>query len=94
MASQLVGPRKQRTRQHVIADLSVNHVERLILEEGHTVQRLGSDCGFDLVMWTFDNQGYAEPGLVYFQCKATEALEVTTTAYAVDLSIRDNRLWV
>jgi hypothetical protein len=36
MASQIRGPRKQRTRQHVIADLSVHYVEGFILEEGHT----------------------------------------------------------
>jgi hypothetical protein len=28
------GPRKRRTREHVIADLSVNHVQRFVLEEG------------------------------------------------------------
>jgi hypothetical protein len=43
MASRILGPRKRRTREHVIADLSVNYVERFILEEGHTVQRVGSD---------------------------------------------------
>lgn len=74
MASQLLGPRKQRTRQHVIADLSVHYVERFILEEGHTAQRLGSDYGYDLVMATFDEKGYAEPGAVYFQIKAMETL--------------------
>jgi hypothetical protein len=28
MASRIFGPRKQRTRKHVIADQSVNHIER------------------------------------------------------------------
>ena len=41
------GPRKQRTRQHVIADQSVNHVERFIIDEGHTAQRLEKDYGYD-----------------------------------------------
>jgi hypothetical protein len=36
MARKIIGPRKQRTRQHVIADQSVNHVERFIIDEGHT----------------------------------------------------------
>jgi hypothetical protein len=57
MASEFPGPRKQRTRQHVIADLSVHHVERFILEQGHTAHRLGSDYGYDLLMSTFDEQG-------------------------------------
>ncbi|MCI0457037.1 MAG: DUF4365 domain-containing protein [Gemmataceae bacterium] len=94
MATQLPGPRKQRTRQHVIADLSVHHVERFILEEGHTAQRLGSDYGYDLLMTTFDEQGYVEPGSVYFQLKAAEALDESETNYLYDLDIRDYNLWV
>jgi hypothetical protein len=94
MASQTPGPRKRRTRQHVIADLSVHHLERFILEEGHTAQRLGSDYGYDLIMWTFDGQGYAEPGAVYFQLKAMETLDESGTNYLFDLDIRDYNLWV
>jgi hypothetical protein len=74
MASQMLGPRKRRTRQHVIADLSVHHVEGFILEEGHTTQRLGSDYGYDLIVRTFDDHGFIEPGAVYFQFKAMETL--------------------
>ncbi len=36
MASKIFGPRKRRTREHVIADQSVNHLERFIIDEGHT----------------------------------------------------------
>jgi hypothetical protein len=94
MASPIPGPRKRRTRQHVIADLAVHHVERFILEEGHTAQRLGSDYGYDLVMWTFDEQGYVEPGATYFQIKATETLEQRGKDYSYDLDIRDFNLWM
>jgi hypothetical protein len=94
MAIQTPGPGKRRTRQHVIADLSVHHVEGFILEEGHTAQRLGSDYGYDLIMWTFDGQGYAEPGAVYFQMKAMETLEDSGTNYLFDLDIRDYNLWM
>jgi hypothetical protein len=94
MASQLPGPRKQRTRQHVIADLSVHHVEGFILEVGHTAQRLGSDYGYDLLMSTFDEQGYVEPGSVFFQFKAMETLHARGTDYVYDLDIRDYHLWV
>jgi hypothetical protein len=93
MASQLVAPRKRRTRQHVIADLSVHHVEGFILEEGHTAQRLGSDYGYDLIMWTFDEDGYVEPGSVYFQFKAMERLQRSGTDRVYDLDIRDYNLW-
>src|SRR5947209_10349216 len=94
MASQILGPRKQRTREHVIADLSVHHVEGFILEEGHTAQRLGSDYGYDLMMWTFDVQGYAEPGAVYFQLKAAETLTEIRKDCVYDLDIGDYNLWM
>jgi hypothetical protein len=94
MASQILGPRKQRTRQHVIADLSVHHVEGFILEEGHTTQRLGSDYGYDLIARTFDENGYVEPGAVYFQFKASETLSERGLDYVYDLDIRDYNLWM
>jgi hypothetical protein len=94
MASQIPGPRKQRTRQHVIADLSVHHVERFILEQGYTAQRLGSDYGYDLLVSTFDEQGYVEPGSIYFPFKAKETLDEIGTHYAFDMDIRDDNLWI
>jgi hypothetical protein len=86
-------PRKRRTREHVIADLSLNHLERFILEEGHAVQRTGSDYGYDLVMLTHGAEGYAEPGLVYFQLKAAGALGQSSSGYVYDVDVRDYNLW-
>jgi hypothetical protein len=94
MASKILGSRKQRTRQHVIADLSAHYVEGFILEEGHTAQRLGSDYGYDLFMCTFNDLGYAEPGAVFFQLKAMETLNESGTNYVYDLDIRDYNLWM
>src|SRR3989442_443288 len=94
MASQILGPRKQRTRQHVIADLSAHYVEGFILEEGHTAQRLSSDYSYDLLLRTFDEGGYAESGLVYIQLKAAESLEPVGSAYVFDVDIRDYHLWI
>lgn len=91
--SQPLGPRKRRTRQHVIADQSVNHVERYILDEGHAVQRMATDYGYDLVVVTFDPQGYAEPGLIILQFKASEHLTRSGSDYAYDLDVRDYNLW-
>jgi hypothetical protein len=48
MTRKIFGPRKQRTREHVIADLSVHYVEAFILWEGHTPYRLTPDYGYDL----------------------------------------------
>jgi hypothetical protein len=94
MVGEIPGPRKRRTRQHVIADLSVHYVEGFILEAGHTAQRLGSDYGYDLLVSTFDEQGYVEPGTIYFQFKATERLDASGADYLYDLDIRDYNLWI
>jgi hypothetical protein len=94
MARKVVGPRKQRTREHVIADLSVHHVEGFILDEGHTAQRLDSDYGYDLILFTYDERGYIEPDSVYFQLKAAESLAAVGSAYVFDLDIRDYNLWM
>lgn len=87
-------PRKQRTRQHVIADQSVNYVERFVIDEGHTAQRLEKDYGYDLALFTYDDQGYVEPGLVFLQLKAAEALEQSGADYVFDVDIRDYNLWI
>jgi Domain of unknown function (DUF4365) len=94
MASQMLGPRKQRTRQHVIADLSVHRVEGFILQEGHTPFRLAPDYGYDLVLFTYDEQGYLEPGSVYIQLKAAETLQAVGLDYVFDLDVRDYNLWL
>lgn len=66
--------RKRRTREHVIADLSVNHVERQALLCGYTVERVRADYGYDLLLTTFDAHGEVETGEVRFQVKATDTL--------------------
>ena len=90
----MFAPRKQRTRQHVIADQSVNHVERIILDAGHTAQRLTPDYGYDLVLFTYDERGYLEPGSVYVQIKAGETLGSVGADYVFDLDLRDYNLWM
>ncbi len=86
-------PRKRRTRQHVIADQSVHHVLGLILDVGFTAEPQARDYGYDLEMKTYDEDGYIEPGLVYFQIKASEHLKEIGGAFAYDLDIRDYNLW-
>jgi uncharacterized protein DUF4365 len=83
--------RKRRTREHIIADLSVNHLERFILLCGWTSQRYSPDYGIDLVMDTFDARGRIESGVVKFQLKATDRLRVVErrAALAVRLDWRD-----
>ena len=94
MAKKKPEPRKKRTREHIIADQSLNHVERFIIDEGHTAQRLERDYGYDLLLFTCDEQGYVEPGLVFLQLKAAEELQAVGTNYVFDLDIRDYNLWM
>src|SRR6266853_2260927 len=94
MAKSIIGPRKRRTREHVIADLSVHHVEGFVLLEGHTAQRLEKDYGYDLFLFTFDEDGYAEPGVVRLQLKAAVSLPSIGADYVFDLDIRDDNLWM
>jgi hypothetical protein len=68
-------PRKRRTRGHIIADLSINYLERFVLRCGHVLQRVIHDYGIDLLMHTFDANGEVQNGEVRFQVKATEQLK-------------------
>jgi hypothetical protein len=78
----------------VIADQSVNYVERYIIDEGHTVQRLSQDYGYDLLMFTHDERGYAEAGVVFLQLKASETWKESGKHYPFDLDVRDYNLWM
>jgi hypothetical protein len=66
--------KKRRTREHIIADLGVNHAERIILRCGHTLERFSKDYGIDLVLFMYDNNGEYQNGDVRFQVKATDAI--------------------
>ena len=88
--------RKLRTREHVIADLGVNHLERHILLCGHTPQRMTHDYGYDLFMTTYSRGGEAQEGWVYFQVKATNRLPLLKDGRTISWSVsrRDLRLWL
>ncbi len=94
MPSKIYGPRKRRTREHVIADQSVHFVEGFILAEGHTAERIWYDYGYDLAMRTFDERGYIEPDSILFQIKAHEKLDEPKLAASMDVNIRDYNLWI
>lgn len=88
--------RKKRTRQHVIADLGVNFVERIILLTGFTPNEPRYDYGFDLLMVTFGSDGNVENGGVWFQVKSTDHLRLhadgTTAPFVVNTT--DLNLWL
>jgi hypothetical protein len=66
--------RKKRTRQHVLAELSANHVERHALACGYAVERVEHDYGIDLILFTYDRAGNWHSGFVFIQLKATDHL--------------------
>jgi hypothetical protein len=94
MARPFLGPRKKRTREHIIADQAIHHVEGFILDEGHTAQRVERDYGYDLYLSTYDEEGYIEPGSVMLQVKAAEELRRVGSGYVFDVDIRDYNLWM
>jgi len=59
--------KKKRPREHIIADLSVNHVERYVLLCGYSVERVEYDYGFDLVIFTYDANGEIENGQITYR---------------------------
>jgi Domain of unknown function (DUF4365) len=78
----------------VIAAQSVNHVERFLIDEGHTAERLASDYGYDLVLYTYDAEGYAEEGSIYLQLKASEKLRASGDNFVFDMDLRDYTRWI
>ncbi len=69
-------PRKRRTRQHVIAELSVNYVERQALLSGFSGERIEHDYGVDLMLFTYNADGEIENGHILVQLKATDDLKL------------------
>ena len=66
--------RKRRTREHVLADLSVHRVEGLVLKCGWTVQRTVADYGYDLWLEMYSETGEVEDDYVRLQLKASDNL--------------------
>jgi hypothetical protein len=88
--------RKRRTREHVIADLSVNHVERLVLRCGWTVERTRHDYGTDLFAETYNARGEVENGRIVFQLNATDNLRRSADQSVIPLRLdwRDLLFWL
>jgi hypothetical protein len=79
--------RKLRTREHVLADLSVNYVEKRALLCGFSAQRMQPDYGIDLMVQTFNRRGEVELGWVLFQVKATDRIRVVDGGQALSCRI-------
>lgn len=87
------GPqRKRRTREHIIEDLSENHLERMVLLKGHVLRRPERDYGVDVTMFHFAQTGEIENGEVRFQLKATESLKVLKKGTIISFPINTGDL--
>src|SRR5438874_10369942 len=89
--------RKRRTREHVLADLSVHHVEGLVLKCGYTAQRTVADYGYDLWLETYHDTGEIEDDYVRLQLKASDSLRRYELAqeevFSFPVNAKDYRLW-
>jgi hypothetical protein len=79
--------RKRRTREHVLADLSANFVEKQALLCGYAAERVRLDYGIDLIVQTFNRRGEVESGRLLFQLKATDRIRTLAGASAVSCRI-------
>lgn len=75
--------RKRRTREHVLADLSANYVEKQGLLCGFAVERVRLDYGIDLTVQTFNRREEVENSRLLFQLKATDRIKVAVDGGAV-----------
>jgi hypothetical protein len=67
--------RPRRTREHIIADLSVLHVQWIVANCGYVSEEPTHDYGYDLVLFTYNDAGEIENGSVYLQFKATDEID-------------------
>jgi hypothetical protein len=91
----MAAKRKQRTRNHVIADLSVNHVAHRILKAGFSMEVFSHDYGYDGFIAFYDTNGEIENSNAYIQLKATDFIAKATikNAYSFSIKKKDFDLW-
>jgi len=87
---------KKRTREHVIADLSLVHVQFFVANAGFSSEATSKDYGYDLTVNTFDRDGLVEPMAILIQLKASEVLSphFDGVSYKFPLDVRDYNLWI
>jgi len=88
--------RKRRTREHIIADLSVNHVEYFALKCGFSVERIEADYGYDLQIYCYDDNGEFENGVIYLQLKSTDNIAKyrRTSGYSYSFESEHLEIWI
>ena len=87
--------KKRRTREHIIADLSLNHAEQFVFRAGHVADRVFFDYGYDLTIRTFDANGEIERDFFYLQLKASDSPLFVENGQAVSVRVEagDLQAW-
>jgi hypothetical protein len=88
-------PRPRRTREHVIASQSRNYIEMFFIDKGHVANRENEDYGYDLVVRTFDADGFEESGEILLQLKASDRVAELKRGNSlfVEISRKHFELW-
>lgn len=88
--------RKKRTREHIIADLSENHFEKIALIKGFSVERTAHDYGYDIFLFSYDANGEIENGYISVQLKATDSLPLINGNSVISFIVdkKDLDLWL
>jgi hypothetical protein len=88
--------KKTRTRQHIIADLSLNHLEKLAFLNGFSTESFRSDYGYDVNIFTYNTEGEFEIGNIYVQLKATDRLKLLKSGLEISFALdkRDVNTWI
>ena len=88
---------KLRTRQQIVEDLALNHIEKQILLSGNVFKRdIDNDYGYDGVINTFDEQGQLDNLTFMIQAKSTDGIQSPPpkAGFRVDLSKQDLERWL
>ena len=88
---------KLRTRQQIIEDLALNHIERQILLSGNVLKRKGDiEYDYDGAIVTFDEEGQINNLSLMVQLKSTDGIQLSPkkAGFDVDLSKQDLERWL
>jgi len=88
--------KKRRTREHIIADLSLNHFEKFAYLNGFTTENFKSDYGYDVNVFTYNSEGEFEIGNIYVQLKATDKLKLVNKGLEISFGLnkKDINTWI
>ena len=83
------GKRKRRPREHVIAEMGVNFLERQVLRRGHQLRHVPEpEYGTDALMLHFSPESREiENGQVEFQVKSTDRLNFSDNGQTVACTV-------